>query len=238
MYGLNAVAFVFFISINVLAYQLSKCSVLSRKKFVSVLSLTLLLLNIIRYVLVYPLIVGAIRIPVEFSAVSYFVVPTILLFARNSVRSWAAYSGLMAGFFYYMAMILAGGPLYNAYPPYDIYISLFSHGTLYVCGLVTARTEEYSYKDSPKLLLGVALVAVWAMLLRPIVEGSESLLIYILIDGVFVKQFLPQSSWNVMLPIYYVILIVLLLFTIKGFFKRNQKQYRKFSNCNAAAYEI
>ena len=71
----------------------------------------------------------------------------------------------MAGFFYYIAMVVAGGPLYNTYPPYDIYISMFCHGALYICGLVTVRTEAYNFKDAPKLVFGVALVAVRAMLL-------------------------------------------------------------------------
>lgn len=66
MYGLNAVAFVFFISINLFAYQLCKYSEASRKKVLSALCVTLLFSNIIRYVVVYPFIEGAMRIPVEF----------------------------------------------------------------------------------------------------------------------------------------------------------------------------
>lgn len=93
----------------------------------------------------------------------------------------------MAGFFYYIAMVAAGGPLYNTYAPLDIYLSMFCHGTLYICGFVTVGTEAYSSKDAPKLVLGVAL------------------------------------------PIYYVAVAGLVLTTIKGFFKRNQKQYHKFS---------
>ena len=234
MYGLNAVAFIFFVGINLLAYQLCKCSETARKKTMTALCMTLLIGNIIRYALVYPFVEGVIRIPVEFSTVAYFVVPTILLTARKNMRSWATYSGLMAGFFYYMATIIAGGPLYNTYPPYDIYISMLCHGTIYICGLVTVGTEACNSKDAPKLVLGVALVAVWAMLLRPIAEGSERFLIYILLDGACVKQLLPQSSWNIALPIYYVAVIALVFLTIKEFFKKNQKQYRKFSMLSAA----
>lgn len=229
MYGLNAVAFVFFISINLFAYQLCKYSEASRKRVLSALCVTLLFNNIIRYAVVYPLIGGAMRIPVEFSTVAYFAVPMILLTARKNARSWAAYSGLMAGFFYYIAMVAAGGPLYNTYPPHNIYLSMFCHGTLYICGFITVGTEAYNAKDVPKLVFGVVLVAVRAILLRPIVKGSERLLIYILLDGVCVKQLLPQNTWNVAMPIYYVAVASLVFVTIKGFFKINRKQYRKFS---------
>ena len=40
--------------------------------------------------------------PVEFSTVAYFAVPIILLMTKRRLHSWAAYSGLMAGFFYYI----------------------------------------------------------------------------------------------------------------------------------------
>lgn len=219
MYGLNAVAFVFFISISLFAYRLCKCSVASRKRIISVLCMTLLLGNAVRYMVIYPFIEGVVRIPVEFSTVAYFAVPMILLTARKNMRSWAAYSGLMAGFFYYIAMVAAGGPLYNTYPPYETFISMLCHGTLYLCGFVITGTEIYDFREAPKLISGVALVAARAILLRPIAEGGERLLIYTLLDGVCIKKLLPQSAWGIALPIYYVAVAALVLVTIKVFFK-------------------
>ena len=128
----------------------------------------------------------------------------------------------------------AGGTIYGTNPPLEIYISLFCHGTIYFCGFVTVGTELCSAKDAPKLALGVALVAVRAALLRPWVQGSEGLLIYILLDGAAVKQLLPQSVWTFALPVYYLALAAFVLLTIRGFFRRNQKQYRRFSAASAA----
>ena len=234
MYGLNAVALVFFGCINVAACQLCKCSEDRRRRVVFILCAVLLGGNLLRYGVVYPFIKGVVRLPVEFSTVAYFAVPSILLTSRRRLHSWAAYSGLMAGFFYYMAMIAAGGVIYGTNPPLDIYISLFCHGTIYFCGFVTVGTELCSAKDAPKLALGVALVAVRAVLLRPWVQGSEGLLIYILLDGAAVKQLLPQSVWTFALPVYYLALAAFVLLTIRGFFRRNQKQYRRFSAAQAA----
>lgn len=89
----------------------------------------------------------------------------------------------MAGFFYYMAMIAAGGMIYGQNPPLDIYISMFCHSSIYFCGFVTIGTEVCSAKDAPKLTLGVAWVAVRAALLRPFVADTSRLLIYILLDA-------------------------------------------------------
>ena len=229
MYGLNAVALVFFGCINVLAYRLCKAEAAGRKKVLTTLCVILLAGNLFRYAIVYPLIEGVRAIPVEFSTVAYFVVPTILLMSKRRLHSWAAYSGLMAGFFYYMALIVAGGPLYAASEPADVFISMFCHGTIYLCGFVTIGTELCSAKDAPKLAVGVALVAVRAALLRPFVAGGERLLIYILLDAAAVRQLLPQSAWTVAVPLYYVVIAALVLLTIRGFFRRNQKQYKKFA---------
>lgn len=229
MYGLNAVAFVFFGSINVLANQLCKCPERRRNKIVFVLCTMLLVGNLLRYCIVFPLIKGVVLVPVEFSTVAYFAVPAILMQSKKKLHSWAAYSGLMAGFFYYMAMVIAGGPLYASIKPSDVFISMFCHGTIYLCGFVTIGTEVCSEKDAPKLAFGVALVAVWAAVLRPFVVGNNRHLIYILMDAVAVRKLLPQSAWAFALPVYYIAVAGFVLLTIRGFFRSNQKQYRKFS---------
>ena len=229
MYGLNAVALVFFGCINVLAYQLCKCPDKKRKKVVFALCVALLSGNMFRYCVVYPFIKGVVMLPVEFSTVAYFAVPIILLISKRQWHSWAAYSGLMAGFFYYMAMIIAGGPLYATYAPGDVFISLFCHGIIYFCGFVTIGTEMCNTKDSPKLVLGVAPVAFRAAILRPFVVGSNRLLIYILLDAAVVRQLCPQSMWTFALPIYYIAVATFVILTIRGFFRSNQKQYRKFT---------
>ena len=234
MYGLNAVAIVFFGCINVLSYRLCKCPERGRRRAVRVLCIVLLSPNLFRYCVMYHLIQGAVMLPVEFSTVAYFVAPSILLTSRKKLRSWAAYSGLMAGLFYYMALIIAGGAIYAANPPVDVHISMFCHGAVYFCGFVTICTEVCSAHDAPKLAIGVALVAVRAAVLRPFVAGSDRLLIYILLDAIAVRRILPQHTWTVALPAYYFALIAFVLLTIRGVFCRNQKQDRRFAALRAA----
>ena len=234
MYGLNAVALVFFGCINVLAYRLCRCPAETRGRVLTVLCGVLLGGNLLRYGVVYPFLLGEVRFPVEFSAVAYFAVPAILLMNKQSLKSWAAYSGLMAGFFYYMAMIAAGGPLYHAVAPWDIYISMFCHGSVYLCGFVTIGKEPCSAKDAPKLAVGVGMVALRAALLRPFVTGTERLLIYILLDAVCVRRLLPQSLWAAALPVYYIAIALFVALTIWGFFRSGKRQYRRFSASCAA----
>ena len=169
------------------------------------------------------------RVPVEFSTIAYFAVPAILLLCRTHLRSWAAYSGLMAGFFYYLAMILVGGPLYQASAPLDIYISMLCHGTIYLCGFVCIGTEQHSARQAPVLVLGVALVALWAAAFHDLEAGRETFLIYILMDALPVRAVVPQRFLPLALPVYYGLLVSFVLLTIRGFFRRSRKQYLRFS---------
>lgn len=115
-----------------------------------------------------------------------------------------------------------------------IYISMFCHGSIYFCGFVTIGGEVCSAKDAPKLALGVARMAIRAAILRPFVVGSEQLLIYILLDAAAIRQLIPERAWSVALPVYYLAAAAFVLLAIRGFFRRNQKQYRRFSAVQAA----
>lgn len=59
--------------------------------------------------------------------------------------------------------------------------------------------------------------------------NTVALVFFGCINVASVKQLLPQSGWAMALPVYYIALTAFVLLTICGFFRRNQKQYRKFS---------
>ena len=107
---------------------------------------------------------------------------------------------------------------------------MFCHGSIYFCGFVTIGGAVCSAKEA----LGVARMAIRAAILRPFVVGSEQLLIYILLDAAAIRQLIPERAWSVALPVYYLAAAAFVLLAIRGFFRRNQKQYRRFSAVQAA----
>lgn len=232
MYGLNAFALMMFMGINLIARQLCLMPSKTHEKALRILCAALLAGNLIRYGAIHPFVLHHIEIPVEFSSVAYFAVPFALLFCPKRMRSWAAYSGLMAGFFYYMAMIAAGGRIYGANAPVDVYISMLCHGSVYLCGFVTIGTKECDSKDAPLLILGVLPVAVRAALLRPFV-AEQRLLIYILLDGTPLKVLLNESVGFGAMIAYYAALSLLILISIRGFFRRNRALLQKFTSQRA-----
>ena len=106
---------------------------------------------------------------------------------------------------------------------------MFCHGSLYLCGLITIRTEDCPSKDGYKLALGTALVCVRALVLRPYVIGADGLFIYKLLDGDLIRAFLPEASWSMLLPVYYAAAISLVLLSMGLFFRSNRREYDRFS---------
>lgn len=234
MYGLNAFALILFSALNVIAVHLCQCSAAVRTRTLHALCAALLLFNVLRYA-VPPLLGAPLRVPVEFSTVAYFTVPMILLTGQRQSQSWAAYAGLMAGFFYYLCLIALGGPIYGSWNPAEIHISMACHGTLYFCGLVTIGTQQFDEADSWKLLGGVALIAVRAQLLRPFAGDTSSFFIYQLMDGALLQKLLPAGALPAVMPAYYALLALLVLLSVRGFFRQNRTQYRKGIRTGAAS---
>ncbi len=226
MYGLNVFSLLIFAAVNIFAAMLLKSSNETRSRILRIVCAVLLSFNLCRYALALLSGMGSI-FPVEYSSVAYFVVPVILLTGIKKAQSWASYSGIMAGFFYFMTLILAGGKVYADYRPNDIYISLYCHGSLYLCGLVCLKTNRFKRSDRFLLLGGNAFVALYAYLLRPIAEGKARIFIYELMDGLYVKQLFPVSAWGYLMPAYYLLMFGFLLLSVRLFFELNNAQYEK-----------
>lgn len=234
MFRLNWIALAVFLCINVLAYKLCREQIPVCRRILRKVCMLLLGGNLLRYLIVYPLFCREIRIPAEFSTVAYFAVPAIFLSEKRSLDCWASYSAVMAGFFYYAAMLLAGEAIYGKDAPTDVCVSMLCHGALYFIGSVSVSAERFPRRSCGILLLGIGYIAARALLLRPLVLGRSRMLIYMLLDAVPMRIIFPENMWSSILPLYYVLLLALLLLSIADFYRRSERQYLKFSALRAA----
>lgn len=225
MSALNVFALCAFASLVWTAHELSKRPKNLRKRAVRRLSALLLGVNILKYAL--PLLTGGeLVLPVEFSSSAYFTTPAILLFGPKRLRCWAAYAGLLAGSVYYSAMLLAGDAIYGTYPPSNVLLSLFCHGSLLVLGMVVTGTERFTRRETALLPLGVAVVAFRAALLRPW-SGGGTLLIYELLDARILRAALPAESLPVALGVYYLTAGVMILLSARLYLAVNRASVRR-----------
>lgn len=228
MYGLNGFAVLAFTAINYFSVRLAKKG-RSSKKIIYMLSIFLLLLNSIRYIYIYPFVSHILKIPVEFSTVSYFTVPIIIICHFKKFYGFASYSGLMAGFFYYLALVFSGGPIYGAYDIADVYISMLCHGILYILGFYMISTQKFEKKYSLNIIFGISGIIANALIFRPLMEKTDTLLIYFLLDAIPVSKLLCTENAKIVLPVYYTAVVILLLTSVFAFFRMNKKELLRFA---------
>ena len=220
--GINFMSLVLFAALNILAIQLNKCRRSVLKLTLGALLAVLFAGNLFRYLYAYPRLVGEVHIPIEYSTVAYFLVPVFMLVNRRRSRVWASIYGLTAGLLYYLTMILAANRLYADAPYYDVYISLFCHGTLYLNGVICLSRERITTRDVAKTMLCLLIVSIRALLLRKYAIDADELFIYDIMFGNVIRMVTPESTWFIMVPVYYIALNAVIIRCLKGFFPHKQ----------------
>ena len=90
---------------------------------------------------------------------------------------------------------------------------------------VTGKTAKI-VAELPRLLKGVGLCLLWAILLRPAAGwGDTPLLIYTLLDALPVRGLTPASLQSTAVPAYYVVMALLLCTSASSFFRFNRCMY-------------
>jgi hypothetical protein len=160
------------------------------------------------------IIVFPYKVPVEFSTLSYFVVPFIVLLNVKELRIWAAYTALLSGAGYYISMVLYGNDLFGHFPVYSVVTSLFNHGSLLAYSIIVILTYNIKKRDKYILLGGVFFNIVWALSLRQFVLHPGRIFIYEILDAYLVKAYFPNSNFTGVI-IYFIIVFSLLFLSMK-----------------------
>lgn len=184
----------------------------------NIICAALLGFNIYRYIS-QSLELGFVRIPVEFSAVSYFLVPLIVLLRIPILRVWAAYSGILAGSGYFLSIAALGDTVYADYTTKSIVFALACHGALLLIGLLIISEKEFSPYSGWVITAGLIYVALHAVILRSRFSGGNGIFIYELLFA-----FRPIAFFGGgILPFYYLLLFVLIILSFNLFYKLNIK---------------
>ena len=211
MNNLDLVSFICLILFFIFIKVIMRKPVKVRDTFLKVQLLIVLIYNI-GIIIVFPY-----KVPVEFSTLSYFLVPIIVLFNIKELRIWAVYTALLSGVIYYISMILYGTTLYGHFPVYSVVTSLFNHGSLLAYALVSLGNYEFKKSESKIIRFGLLLNAGWALSIRQLVLHPGRIFIYEILDGWIVTTFFPNMLY-VFYPIYYVSLVYVLFMSPKVIF--------------------
>ena len=223
MFGLNAFALLVCLSCVWSAVWVCRMDASRSQRILRRICWTLLLVSLGHWA-ISGWLSGQFVLPIEFSTLSYFMVPLALLLGRG--RSWAAYAGMLAGSVYALGMVAAGARLFAQTPVWSLYLAMARHGMLLVCGVVAAARESFDPRNAWKLVLGMAGMGLWAVVMRPL-SGQGPLLIYILLDGAGSGSVLGGSL--AVRAGYYIVLLGLVWGSVRIFFCWNRWLYERFA---------
>ncbi|MBE6729585.1 MAG: hypothetical protein E7568_05065 [Ruminococcaceae bacterium] len=193
-----------------------------KRRVLNAVCIILLFFNLARYAF-NSIEQNRIKIPVEFSAVTYFVLPIIVLLKLDEMRPWGAYSGILAGGFYFLNGILHGNFMYADYKIQSIVISMLCHGALLFCGLLLISEKRYSQYAGWIITGGLVFSGIRTILLKEWFSGGRGIFIYELIFAYIPSKYLGKE----IIPFYYLVLFFLLAVSIRIFFIFNSKTAKK-----------
>lgn len=194
----------------------------TRSIVLNIICVFLISYNLYRYVWL-SFETGRLHIPVEFSALSYFLVPSIVLLNIPFLRVWAAYSGLLAGGCYFLCMSVFGDMVYANYQLSSIVTALVNHGMLLLCGLLLISEKEFSFYSRWLLTAGLIFVGLHSLLMRGYFSGGRGIFIYELLFAFYPIEFFGGG----IIPFYYILLFLLVILSFSIFYKLNNIMMKK-----------
>lgn len=178
--------------------------------------------------------------PVEFSALSYFVFGIFTTFRIRKCDCFAAFTAILAGFFYSVSFWISPDSFVNAGdPPFLFAMAIINHHMLFAGGmLMLINVRKYEFKKTVyQHFIGIALMVGYSWLIYAFtdyaaVEGKP--LIIKITDGQILQFLFPDSAalagWQ--LAIYYICCVIVLAGVIAAFYGINRlgiKRRRKLN---------
>lgn len=162
------------------------------------------------------------QFPVEFSAISYFLVALGLYLHLQGLRNFSAYLSLLSGFFYGVANIVNPASFLNN-PTYYLIMARINHILLYLVGFLVL-TCYFNNGKRYYYYLGIVLVIGYAYIMKYYFNYSDtSYLIYELTLGTFLRDLSWFSPY--LYVVYYILLIIAYILSVKIYLKLSDTYY-------------
>lgn len=164
---------------------------------------------------------GVVSVPVEISALSYFLVSFIVLFKIKKLYIVGSFFGIIAGLGYMWYYTLFGFATMSHVTVPSLVIASFCHSTLLILGCYLLGKQKFEKPERRKIWIAVFAMLTWAEVFYSMQEMGKTL-IYYLIRPEFLF-FSASMPLNVLCAIgYYAALTIMFYGTIKMFYIFNE----------------
>ncbi len=155
---------------------------------------------------------GGRSVPVDFSAVSYFLLAIAAWIPFRQFKSFAAFCGFLSGFLYNVAFIFFPETFYANAPKMPVFvIATINHTLLYVGSLLTFSLIKLQKDDLALLPVGAGTVVGYAYLMRFLDSSLTGVSIFDIAEGKIINYVLPSLRLTAgVLAVYYLVCLATL----------------------------
>lgn len=233
MFGGNAywwvsvLTFLLFVGLNVVIFLLRNDPKLSYRIAYGV-ACFLLIYKTVEYIC-WQAVGEHLKIPVEFSAVSYFLFAVTVVFRIKKLDSLGAFCGFLAGMCYSVASWVSPNSFVeSAYkePMFFFVMAIINHHALYFGAmLMIANVRRFDPKKFYFMLIGIAIMLgyTWIIyLFTPYAELYGKMIFIRICDGSILTFLFPSMTLNIGLQIGYLVVVgVLFCLLLFAFYALN-----------------
>jgi len=168
------------------------------------------------------------KIPLEYSAISYFLFSIAYLFNVNNLKPFVTFAALLSGIIYLVTFPFLGSSMIVDNGLALTIFSVLNHGLLYLGSVIVMKNYLHTKENRKSILIYTFFVISYTLLIPLVFDlNREHLFIYLLLEGTIVNNVLSTTVINglVFIP-YYIFLITGYWFIISLFYKTNSIVYR------------
>lgn len=167
---------------------------------------------------------GRLRIPVEISALSYFVLPLIILPENRKLYPAGAFFGMLAGFGYFTVYSSVAFSFAESYGVREIILGCLSHGYLLICGLYLFKNHRFESSGESAVWITVLAMLCWGLAFYD-VENARYVFIYYVVRPTYLNIFANASLNAAVTALFYGAVVAAFAGLVKGFFLLNRIRF-------------
>lgn len=143
----------------------------------------------------YGLMLQTHKIPIEFSAISYFIFPIAVIFNIKTLRSIALFMSFLSGIGYLITFPFLYEQFFTHNGYYLTWFAFINHSILFIGSLLLIKIHTFEKKDIKKVLLFTAFYTCYVIVMNYLVTFPQAFILIRLILGAEILNYMfPNSS--------------------------------------------
>jgi hypothetical protein len=211
------------LSISLIAISFLMLNIRHKRQVLWMISIVMLVYKIIEYI-VYFISGELTKLPIEYSALGYFIFSVVVVFKINKLYGFAGFVACLSGFGYLIAFPFMGDGSFINHGIYLTIAALVNHLFLFMGSLFLMTLYEYQKSDLKIIMNYTVFYVIYVLIASYFISFDQTHFIVVLLD---LNERVPGKVISFLQLFNIVVLFVLYYWVIKIYALLNQKIYKK-----------